>query len=127
MHLLAAALYLGVSLADGYVKTSADRTRDAAAIEFALNLVTRQNRVFIIPATIVLLATGLAMAFLSGVPLLQGWLFLGLVAFAVFCVLLGVAVWLEARLLLLARTAKGRSRATAGVLPLAARSEFVWL
>lgn len=74
IHIAATSLYLGVSVANGYAKTRADRHRDAGASALALDVVCSQNRIFLVPASVVLLATRLGMAHLTGLPLTRGGL-----------------------------------------------------
>lgn len=106
IHVAAASLYLGVSVANGYAKTRADRRRDAGASALALDVVCSQNRIFLVPASVVLLATGLGMAHLTGLPLTRGWLASAIVLFAGLSLLLGVAVRMEGHLLTLAEAAR---------------------
>ncbi len=111
VHLAAAALYIGVSVANGYAKTRGDRHRDATAAALALDLVAAQNRVFLLPASVVLLATGWGMAQLASLPLTQGWLAHALIVFAGLSVMLTLAVRMESRLLALAEEARHKGTA----------------
>lgn len=109
-HLVAASAYVGVSLANGYAKARADRSGNLARICSALELVAHQNRVFLVPASVVLLATGAGMAWISGTPLTEGWLATALLLFAFLSGLLVAAVWLEDRLSGLAERARREAR-----------------
>ncbi|MBW2241795.1 MAG: DUF2269 family protein [Deltaproteobacteria bacterium] len=106
LHLAAACIYLGVSVSNGYAKTRADRRRDPRASALALDFVVGQNRVFLLPASALLLATGLAMAYVTGLPWMRGWLSGALILFAALSLLLGLAIRLEDRLLVLAEDAE---------------------
>lgn len=90
LHVLAAALYLGVSLANGATKTLADRTGDPRACAFALRVVGWNNRVLLLPASLALPLTGIWIALLQGLPLLEGWL---AAPFSIFVLLTGVLLW----------------------------------
>ncbi|HIF97702.1 MAG TPA: DUF2269 family protein [Myxococcales bacterium] len=102
LHLVAACIYLGVSVSNGHAKTRADGLRDPRASALALDFVVGQNRVFLLPASVVLLATGLGMAYVAGLPWVQGWLLGALLLFAALSVLLGLAIRVEGQLLALA-------------------------
>ena len=104
LHVLAACLYVGGSIANGLAKTLGDREGSESAAS-ALRFVRRSNRAFLIPASFVLPASGIPMAWILGTPLLGGWLLVGLVLFAALSVLLVWAVRLEERLLALAEVA----------------------
>ncbi|MCP4005078.1 MAG: DUF2269 family protein [bacterium] len=98
IHLLGVSLFAGISFSNGYAASSAVRSGDLARIEFAFDLVARQNRVFLIPSTLILFATGLWMALLTGTPVLSGWLAEVLALYTGLVGLLWLAVHLEARL-----------------------------
>ncbi len=104
LHVLSACLYVGGSFANGLAKTLGDRGGSRPAVT-ALRFVHRSNRLLLVPASFVLLATGLALAWVRGTPLLEGWLLVGLLLFAVLSALLLWAVRLEDRMLAMAEAA----------------------
>lgn len=111
LHLVAACIYLGVSVSNGYLKTRADGRRDPRASALALDVVVGQNRIFLLPASAVLLATGSGMAYVAGMSWLHGWLLGALLLFAGLSVLLGLAIRMEDRLLTLAENAEREASA----------------
>lgn len=104
LHVLAACVYVGGSFANGLAKTLGDRGRSGSAVT-ALRFVHRSNRLLLVPASFALLATGLALAWVRRTPLLEGWLLVGLLLFAVLSALLLWAVRLEDRMLAMAEAA----------------------
>ncbi|MCP5058620.1 MAG: DUF2269 family protein [bacterium] len=106
LHLVAACIYLGVSVSNGYAKTRADGRHDPRAAALALDLVVGQNRVFLLPASAILLATGLGMAYVTGLSWMRGWLLGALLLFVALSGLLGLAIRMEGQLLALAEDAE---------------------
>ncbi|MCK6554724.1 DUF2269 domain-containing protein [Candidatus Binatia bacterium] len=98
VHLLAMALYVGVSLANGYAKTRADRSRNVAEIVSALTWIARFDRVFLIPASVILPVTGLWMAHLQGRAWNDPFVLTALFLFALLSAILIFAIVLEDRL-----------------------------
>ena len=111
IHVLAACLYVGGSFANGLAKLLADRAGSAAGAAYILGVTRWNNRVLLLPATIVLPATGLWMARERGIPLASGWLRDALLLFAALTVALVWAVRIEERLHRLAEQAGVRGEA----------------
>lgn len=109
VHLLAMALYVGVSLVNGYAKTRADRSGDLVEIASALTWIGRFDRVFLVPASVLLPVTGLWMAHLQGRLWSDPFVLTALALFALLSVILAFAVRLEDRLLALAVGARDAS------------------
>jgi uncharacterized membrane protein len=108
IHVLAACLYVGGSFANGLAKFLADRAGSAVGAASILEVTRWNNRALLVPATIVLPATGLWMARERGIPLASGWLRDGLLLFAVLTAALVWAVRMEERLHRLAEQAGAR-------------------
>lgn len=111
VHLLAAALYAGGSFVNGLQETRANRSGDLESIVASLRFAALNNRVFLVPATLVLPVTGVAMAWLQRLPLFSSWLLLPLLLFALLTGLLVVSIRLEDRLCTLAEEARNRGGA----------------
>lgn len=108
LHVLAACAYVGGSLANGLMKTLADRAPDAAASAALLHAVVWSNRLLLVVPSAILPATGIAMAWLAGIPLASGWLARGIALFALLSLALAWGMRLEHRLEQLAREAARR-------------------
>lgn len=108
LHVLAACLYVGASFANGLLKTLADRAPSAEASAALLSGVVWNNRLLLVPPSFVLLATGLWMAWVGGLPLASGWLAHGIALFALLSLLLAWGMRLEHRLAALASGAAAR-------------------
>ncbi|MFQ5698311.1 MAG: DUF2269 family protein [Myxococcota bacterium] len=98
LHILAAALYIGGSVANGVAKALSDRLEDAAASAHALRIVGWNNRLLLMPATGILAATGWWLARRQDAALLGGWLLVPLVEFAVLTAILLWALRCERQL-----------------------------
>jgi uncharacterized membrane protein len=93
LHLVAVVMFLGNITTGVFWKEHADRTRDARIIAHALAGIIRSDRLFTIPGVLLIMIAGFGAAGIGHLPLLRtGWLFWGIVLFA----LSGVAfsVWL---------------------------------
>ncbi len=105
LHVLAACAYVGGSFANGLMKTLADRVPSAEASAGLLHAVVWSNRLLLAAPSVVLLATGIAMARLAGLPLVSGWIAEGIVLFVLLSLALVWAIRLEHRLAQLASEA----------------------
>jgi len=81
-HIISAAVLFGTGLGIAFFKWIADRTGNAAAIRVVSEKVVLADWLFTLPAIVVQLLTGLALARLLGYPLSHGWLAWSL---ALFC------------------------------------------
>jgi uncharacterized membrane protein len=114
IHLLAASLYVGASFVNGLQETIAMRSGDSALQVAALRFAGLNNRAFLIPATVLLLATGVGMAWMQGMEVLAGWLRLPLFLFFILTAILAFSIRLEDRLHALAAEAHARSEPPGG-------------
>jgi uncharacterized membrane protein len=105
LHVLAACLYVGGSLANGLLKTLADRAPSAEASAALLRAVIWNNRALLVAPSFVLLPTGVALAWTAGLPLASGWVAQGLALFVLLSAILAWALRLEHRLARLAAQA----------------------
>lgn len=77
-HVIGASVLLGTGSGSAFYKFRVDRPGDLSAIVFASQTVVLVDWLFIAPAVVLQLATGLAMVWLGGYSLLEAWLLLGL-------------------------------------------------
>ncbi|HZV21653.1 MAG TPA: DUF2269 domain-containing protein [Hyphomicrobiales bacterium] len=98
IHILSAALLFGTGLGTAFHGYLAFRTKDPRVIAAVGRSVVLADWLFTAPAVVVQPVTGVAMAFLAGLPLATGWLAL---TFALY-VLIGACwlpvVWLQIEL-----------------------------
>jgi uncharacterized membrane protein len=82
LHVLAAISFFGNITLGLFWQAQASRTRDARALAFTLETIARSDRFFTKPGAIGLLATGLAIAYVGGFPIVAtGWILWTLVIF----------------------------------------------
>jgi len=105
-HIISAAVLFGTGLGIAFFKWIADRTGNAAAIRVVAEKVVLADWLFTLPAIVVQLLTGLALARLLGYPLSHGWLAWSLVLFCVAGVCWIPVVWLQIRMRDLARASE---------------------
>ncbi len=75
IHVFAVVIFLGNITVGIFWKSLADRTHDAAIMAYTVGGIIRADRIFTIPAIIVLLAAGFALTGVGGIPILgTGWL-----------------------------------------------------
>jgi len=83
LHVIAVVMFLGNIATGVFWKEHADRTRDPRLIAHALAGIIASDRIFTIPGVLLITAAGVTAAILGGIPLLRtGWLFWGIVMFA---------------------------------------------
>ena len=84
LHVIAVVMFLGNITTGIFWKEHADRTRDPRLIAHALAGIIASDRLFTIPGVLLITAAGLTAAILGDIPLLRtGWVFWGIVLFAV--------------------------------------------
>jgi uncharacterized membrane protein len=105
VHLLAASVFFGVSLANGLLKTAADRNGDWLRRDWAMQQILLNNRLFILPAALLLPATGLVQALMGEHSLTQGWLPPAILLYAVLVAILAWSFRAESALARLAHSA----------------------
>ncbi len=101
IHILSVVLFLGNIVTGLFWKAHADATRDPRLQAHALAGVIRSDAWFTIPAVVAIIASGVALASLAGLPLLgTGWIAASLAAFGLSGVLFGaILAPLQRRLL----------------------------
>lgn len=75
IHILSAAVLAGTGFGIAFFKWIVDRTSNISAIRIVSEKVVLADWVFTLPAIIVQIVTGVALAHLVGYPLTRGWLF----------------------------------------------------
>ncbi len=105
LHVLGAVLFLGNIIVTGWWKVMADRTREPRIIAFAQRQVTLTDWVFTAGGVALVLATGLANAYLHGISIWTNpWLVWGIALFTASGVIwVALLVPLQTRLGHLAR------------------------
>ncbi|MDB5966621.1 MAG: hypothetical protein JWQ72_3121 [Polaromonas sp.] len=98
LHILSSVLMVGTGFGSAYYMFSANRSGNIAAQAVVARLVVRADWWFTTPTAIVQPATGLAMAWLAGIPLTTPWLAasIALFVFAGACWL--PVLWLQVRM-----------------------------
>ena len=91
IHVLAVVLFLGNIITGVFWKVHADLTGDLRARVLALDGVIRSDRWFTVPGVLLIIASGVALAYLMGYPLLRTfWIAWSLVLFGISGVVFGV-------------------------------------
>lgn len=75
VHILSAAVLAGTGFGIAFFKWIVDRTGNITAIRIVSEKVVLADWIFTLPAIVVQVVTGLALAHLVGYPLTHGWLF----------------------------------------------------
>jgi uncharacterized membrane protein len=111
IHVLSVVLFLGNIITGVFWKAHADAPRDPRLQAHAMAGIIRSDRYFTMPSVLVIIASGVALASMAGLPLIRtDWILVSLVAFGLSGLLFGVSLApLQRRLLALA------SEATAGM------------
>ena len=107
LHLFAVAIFLGNIITGLFWKAGADRTGDARARAQALDGIIASDRWFTVPGVVLVIATGVAMSLLAGLPILRTrWIAVSLLLFVLSGVIFASALapW-QRRLHAMARTA----------------------
>ncbi len=75
VHILAVVAFLGNISIGLFWKRFADRTRDAAIMAHTMGGIIAADRLITIPSIVVIVAAGIALALVAGIPLLStGWI-----------------------------------------------------
>ncbi|PZR57511.1 MAG: hypothetical protein DLM50_05935 [Candidatus Meridianibacter frigidus] len=83
-HILAVVVFLGTILLGIFWKRIADRTASARIIAHTIGGIIQADRIFTMPSIVIIVAAGVGMGFISGVPFLgTGWLLWGIVLFII--------------------------------------------
>lgn len=75
VHIVSAAVLAGTGFGIAFFKWIVDRTGNITAIRIVSEKVVLADWIFTLPAIVVQVVTGLALAHLVGYPLTHGWLF----------------------------------------------------
>jgi uncharacterized membrane protein len=106
IHITSAAVLFGTGLGIAFFKWITDRTGDVGAIRVVCEKVVLADWLFTLPAIVVQLLTGLALARLLGYPVSHGWLAWSLALFCLAGACWIPVVWLQIRMRDLARAAQ---------------------
>ena len=105
MHVLSATLLSGTVLGTAFHGWMAHRSGDRAAIVVVGRSVVLADWLFTAPAVVVQPATGVALAWRSGIPLTSGWLLLSIALYLLVGACWLPVVWLQIRMRALAEQA----------------------
>jgi uncharacterized membrane protein len=104
VHILSAAVLAGTGFGIAFFKWVVDRTRNVTAIRVVSEKVVLADWIFTLPAIIVQVVTGVALAHIVGYPLTRGWLFDAICLFSLAGACWVPVVRIQIRLRDLART-----------------------
>ena len=110
IHITSAAVLLGTGLGIAFFKWITDRTGNVPAIRVVSEKVVLADWLFTLPAIIVQVLTGWALARLMGYPLSHGWLAWSIALFILAGACWIPVVWLQIRMRDLARTSEREGR-----------------
>jgi uncharacterized membrane protein len=108
VHILSVVLFLGNIVTGLFWKAHADATRDPKLQAHALAGIIRSDAWFTLPSVVAIIATGVGLAMMAGLPLLgTDWILVSLVAFGLSGLLFGISLApAQKRLLAMAREAE---------------------
>jgi len=93
VHIISVILFLGNIITGIFWMAHANRTRDARLQAHAMAGVIRSDAYFTIPAVVLILVTGIALAMSANLPIFgTGWIALALIAFGISGLLFGVVL-----------------------------------
>lgn len=122
LHVIGACVLLGTGAGIAFFMLMAHRTGDAAAIAATGRIVVIADFLFTATAVVAQPVTGVALAFVVGYPLSEGWIVWSMVLYVVTGLFWLPVVWMQMRLRDLAASAAG----TGTPLPKAYRRLFRW-
>ncbi len=98
IHILSSTILFGTGIGSAFYMFMANRRKDVASIYFATRHVVIADWLFTTPSILIQLASGIALAHVTGYPLGEGWVFWGLALylFAGACWL--PVVWMQVRM-----------------------------
>lgn len=105
IHILSSVVLVGTGLGSAYYLFFVNRTRHVQTQAVVSSLVVRADWWFTTPTAIIQPATGLAMAYLAGLPLSTPWLAISIALFVVAGACWLPVVWLQIRMAAMAREA----------------------
>ncbi|GIN73292.1 hypothetical protein J14TS2_37670 [Bacillus sp. J14TS2] len=98
IHIFAAMVMVGISLANGFGKMFADRTGNVHRMASVLALTVYFNKVLIFPSLVVVALSGIGLTVILHLPLLGGWVLQATIILAVLFILFFVGNHYENRL-----------------------------
>jgi uncharacterized membrane protein len=105
VHVLAVVVFLGNIIVGVFWKTFADRTANPAVMAHTIDGIIRADRIFTIPAVVVLAVAGVATALVGRYPILAtGWILWGIGLFIVSGAAFGPVAGSQRELLKTARS-----------------------
>ena len=125
IHVLSVVLFLGNIVTGLFWKAHADRTGDPRMQAHALAGIIRSDAWFTMPAVVAIIASGVALAMMAGLPLLgTGWIAASLAAFGLSGVLFAaILAPLQRRLL---NEAQGAGAGALWPSPAFRRLSLIW-
>lgn len=108
IHIWAAIVMIGLSIANGFIKLSADRTGNVPHIAWATALVMRINWRLILPSIIALPLSGYGLTRSAQLSFSAPWLTTAVWLTAMVCLAFPLALWLEGTLASMAAAANSR-------------------
>jgi uncharacterized membrane protein len=105
IHILSSVVLVGTGLGSAYYLFFVNRTRNVNAQAVVASLVVRADWWFTTPTALIQPATGFAMAYLAGLPLVTPWLAISIALFVVAGACWLPVVWLQIRMAAMARDA----------------------
>lgn len=105
IHILSSVVLVGTGFGSAYYMFFANRTRNVTAQAVVSTLVVRADWWFTTPTIIIQPATGIAMAYLAGLPLGTPWLAVSIALFVVAGACWLPVVWLQIRMAAMAQEA----------------------
>lgn len=108
-HVLAVVIFLGNIVTGLFWKSHADSTRDPRLQAHAMAGIIRSDAWFTIPSVLAIIASGVALASVAGLPILRTqWILVSLIAFGLSGLLFGIFLGpLQRRILAAAQAAQG--------------------
>ncbi|MDO8385768.1 MAG: DUF2269 domain-containing protein [Polaromonas sp.] len=105
IHILSSVVLVGTGFGSAYYMFFANRSRDVSAQALVSTLVVRADWWFTTPTVIIQPATGLALAYLAGLPFNTPWLAISIALFVFAGACWLPVVWLQIRMAAMARDA----------------------
>jgi uncharacterized membrane protein len=105
LHVIGATVLLGTGAGIAFFMVMAHRTRDPALVAHTAGIVVLADTVFTASAVVLQPITGGALAYLTGVPVMAGWVGLSLILYGMIGAFWLPVVWMQWRMRNLAREA----------------------
>ncbi len=105
IHILSATILFGTGIGSAFYMFMANRRKDIAGIYFATRHVVIADWVFTTPSIIIQLISGVALAHVLGLPLIEGWVFWALVLYFFAGACWVPVVWMQIKMRDMAKVA----------------------